>query len=176
MLFSTLWSLWFVISRMSTCTHLYIQSVKVECGEKILKKKKKKGFPNPFWLYQNSGSEWLAVVLAAQVPKDNLLQNILQNSLCWLRLRTGSKGHKCFAVKLQVLNFLPDSLECPWFLWLWTDKSLPLVVPSFLDHPADDLVRAAIQYLPVCIHNVFKLVSCRRKQYPINVPSVFWKK
>lgn len=63
--------------------------------------KKKKGFPDPCWFYQNSGSEWLAVVLAARVPKDNLLQN----PLCWLRLRTGSKGHKCFAVKLQVLNF-----------------------------------------------------------------------
>lgn len=53
---------------------------------------------------------WLAVVLAVQVPKDNLLQNILQNPLCWLRLRAGSKGHKYFALKLQVLNFLPGSL------------------------------------------------------------------
>lgn len=70
--------LWCVISRMSTCTQLHIQSVKMECGEEILLKK---GFPNPFWLYQNSGSECLVVMLAARVPKDNLLLNIVQNSL-----------------------------------------------------------------------------------------------
>jgi len=45
-------------------------------------------------------------VLTAWVTKDNQLQSILQNSLWWWRsLRTGRKGHKCFAPELQVLDF-----------------------------------------------------------------------
>lgn len=152
--------------------HLYIQSVNMECQRKCFLKK---GFPNPFWLYQKSGSEWLAVVLAARVPKDNLLQNILKNPLCWLRLGPGSKGHKCFAWSSRFWTFylvlcnihgLCGCGQTKAFFWFclpfWTQQMIW----------SEQLYNT----LPVGIHNIFKLVPCRRKQYPINVPSVFWKK
>lgn len=108
---------------------------------------KKKGFPDPCWFYQNSGSEWLAVVLAAQVPKDNLLQN----PLCWLRLRTGSKGHKCFAVKLQVLSFY--LVLCNAHGFCAVDRQKPSFGFAFLPGPPSRWFGQSSHTILCCVHS-----------------------